>query len=136
MEAKHVRELLLDLINRLEEAHTQLGGGTEKQSSASRHWDERRLQGKKRLGFMPIDATVEKMRPGEHRNFILNCRIWLEQNEYSQNAFAMKSGISQKTVWVVVNNKNAPTLPMCIRFAEAMNVPLTKLLEDPEIPPR
>ena len=115
MDTKHVSHYINDVINSLQTLHTELKDEAERVHFA-----------------FDVDPSIEKMRAGEHKNFIVNVRRWLEEREYSQNAFAMKSGIPQKTVWVTLNNKNAPTLPMCMRFADAMGVPLVKLLEDPK----
>ena len=115
MDTKHVSHQLNDIISRAQALHAELKDDAERVQFA-----------------FDVDPSIETMRAGEHKNFIVNVRRWLEEREYSQNAFAMKTGIPQKTVWVTLNNKNAPTLPMCMRFANAMNVPLVKLLEDPK----
>lgn len=69
--------------------------------------------------------------------FADNLKAYMGQNEISTNGVALRSGISQKTLWVTINKKNVPTLDTANRVCDALNVDMrvmmSRLLQPAEL---
>jgi len=57
-----------------------------------------------------------------------NLKRYMEINDISGNGLAMRSGISQKTLWVTINKKNIPTIDTAHKICQALNVDLRVML--------
>ena len=54
--------------------------------------------------------------------FAENLKAYMTQNDISTNGVAMRTGISQKTLWVTINKKNVPTLDTAKSICDALDV--------------
>jgi transcriptional regulator with XRE-family HTH domain len=83
------------------------------------------------------DETLSPIAPRVSEIFADNLKQFMEQNEISTNGVALRSGISQKTLWVTINKKNIPTLDTANRMCEALNVDMrvmmSRLLQPAEL---
>jgi transcriptional regulator with XRE-family HTH domain len=60
-----------------------------------------------------------------------NLKRYMEINDISGNGLAMRSGLSQKTLWVTINKKNVPTIDTANKICAALNVDLRVMLSRP-----
>lgn len=83
------------------------------------------------------DEILSPIAPRMSEIFADNLKQFMEQNEISTNGVALRSGISQKTLWVTINKKNIPTLDTANRMCEALNVDMrvmmSRLLQPAEL---
>ena len=54
--------------------------------------------------------------------FADNLKRYMEAYNISTNGVAVKTGVSQKTLWVTVNRKNVPTLDSAKKICDALGV--------------
>ena len=57
-----------------------------------------------------------------------NIKTYMDANDISTNSIATKSGISQKTIWVVANGKVATTLNTATNLSKAMSLDFRAML--------
>lgn len=55
-------------------------------------------------------------------NYCENLACYMEAESISTNALATRSGISQKTIWIVKANKTKPTVTTAEAIANALNL--------------
>jgi len=63
-------------------------------------------------------------------NFCLSLDTYMESEFISTNALATKSGISQKTIWVVKANKTKPTVTTAQAIANALGLDARVMMGD------
>jgi transcriptional regulator with XRE-family HTH domain len=83
------------------------------------------------------DGDLSPIAPRVSEIFADNLKQFMEQNDISTNGVAMRSGISQKTLWVTINKKNVPTLDTASKMCDALNVDMrvmmSRLLQPAEL---
>lgn len=83
------------------------------------------------------DENLSPIAPLMSQVFAENLKRYMEINNISTNGVAMRSGISQKTLWVTINQKNIPTIDTANKICAALNVDmrvmLTRQLTDNEV---
>ena len=83
------------------------------------------------------DEDLSPIAPLMSQVFAENLKRYMEINDISTNGVAMRSGISQKTLWVTINQKNIPTIDTANKICAALNVDmrvmLTRRLTDNEL---
>ena len=83
------------------------------------------------------DENLSPIAPLMSQVFAENLKRYMEINDISTNGVAMRSGISQKTLWVTINQKNIPTIDTANKICAALNVDmrvmLTRQLTDSEL---
>ena len=81
-------------------------------------------------GLSPIAPLISKV-------LAENLKRFMEINDISGNGLAMRSGVSQKTLWVTINQKNIPTVDTAAKICKALNVDMrvmiSRLLTDREL---
>ena len=83
------------------------------------------------------DGNLSPTAPQVSEIFADNLKQYMEQNDISTNGVALRSGISQKTLWVTINKKNIPTLDTAKKMCDALNVDMrvmmSRLLQPAEL---
>jgi transcriptional regulator with XRE-family HTH domain len=77
------------------------------------------------------DENLSPNAPQVSEIFADNLKQFMEQNDISTNGVAMRSGVSQKTLWVTINKKNIPTLDTAKRICDALNVDMRVMMTRP-----
>ena len=77
------------------------------------------------------DENLSPIAPQVSEIFADNLKQYMEQNDISTNGVAMRSGISQKTLWVTINKKNIPTLDTAKKICDALNVDMRVMMSRP-----
>jgi transcriptional regulator with XRE-family HTH domain len=80
------------------------------------------------------DENLSPNAPQVSEIFADNLKQFMEQNDISTNGVAMRSGVSQKTLWVTINKKNIPTLDTAKRICDALNVDMRVMMTRPLLP--
>lgn len=63
-------------------------------------------------------------------NYCVNLATYMEAEGLTTNALATKSGISQKTIWIVQAGKTKPTLTTAESLAKAIGVDARVMMSD------
>lgn len=74
------------------------------------------------------DEILSPTAPQVSEIFADNLKQYMKQNDISTNGIAMRSGISQKTLWVTINKKNIPTLDTAKKMCDALNVDMRVMM--------
>ena len=77
------------------------------------------------------DENLPSIAPQVSEIFADNLKRYMKQNDISTNGVAMRSGISQKTLWVTINKKNIPTLDTANKMCDALNVDTRVMMSRP-----
>ena len=77
------------------------------------------------------DENLSPIAPQVSEIFADNLKQFMEQNDISTNGVAMRSGVSQKTLWVTINKKNVPTLDTAKKICDALNVDMRVMMTRP-----
>jgi transcriptional regulator with XRE-family HTH domain len=77
------------------------------------------------------DENLSPNAPQVSEIFADNLKQFMEQNDISTNGVAMRSGVSQKTLWVTINKKNIPALDTAKRICDALNVDMRVMMTRP-----
>lgn len=68
------------------------------------------------------DEDLSPIAPLMSKVLAENLKRYMEINDISGNGLAMRSGVSQKTLWVTINQKNIPTVDTAAKICKALNV--------------
>lgn len=83
------------------------------------------------------DEDLSPIAPLMSKVLAENLKRYMEINDISGNGLAMRSGVSQKTLWVTINQKNIPTVDTAAKICKALNVDMrvmvSRLLTDREL---
>ena len=80
------------------------------------------------------DENLSPIAPQVSEIFADNLKQFMEQNDISTNGVPMRSGVSQKTLWVTINKKNIPTLDTAKKICDALNVDMRVMMTRPLLP--